>query len=195
MVAHRKNVPAPRAFVPSSWFIVLTVMVLIGGAGWLGWLVLDDDPAPVETSAQTPAATTSPAPAATSPAPAATSPAPADESPTPDEELPAPAEESPTPDEESPAPAAQRTALVSVLNNSGIVGAARAFSAKVASTGWTLSGIGNWSGSIPGNTVYYPPGLQAQAELLADDVGIARVRPSVSPMRTDRLTIILSGTQ
>jgi hypothetical protein len=179
MVAHRKNVPAPRAFVPSSWFIVLTVMVVIGGAGWLGWLILDDDPAPVEAAAPTPAATTSPAP-------------PAEESPTPAVESPTPAEESPTPAEES---RAERTASVSVLNNSGIVGAARAFSAKVAGAGWTLGGIGNWSGSIPANTVYYPSGLQAQAELLADDVGIARVRPSVSPMRTDRLTIILSGTQ
>ena len=186
MVAHRKNVPAPRAFVPSSWFIVLTVMVVIGGAGWLGWLILDDDPAPVEAAAPTPAATTSPAP------PAEESPTPAEESPEPAEESPTPAEESPEPAEESPA---ERTASVSVLNNSGIVGAARAFSAKVAGAGWTLGGIGNWSGSIPANTVYYPSGLQAQAELLADDVGIARVRPSVSPMRTDRLTIILSGTQ
>jgi hypothetical protein len=189
MVAHRKNVPAPRAFVPSSWFIVLTVMVVIGGAGWLGWLLVDDDPAPVETAA----------PAASATPPADESPTPADESPTPTEESPTPAEESPTPAEESPTPteepATRRTAFVSVLNNSGIVGAARTFSAKVAGSGWTLGGIGNWSGSIPANTVYYPPGLQAQAQLLADDVGIARVRPSVSPMRSDRLTIILSGTQ
>jgi hypothetical protein len=58
-----------------------------------------------------------------------------------------------------------------------------------------LAGIGNWTGSIPANTVYYPPGLQSQAERLAKDVGIGRVRPSVSPMRSDRLTIILSGAQ
>ena len=43
--------------------------------------------------------------------------------------------------------------------------------------------------------MYYPPGLQAQAELLAKDVGIDRIRPAVAPMRTDRLTIILSGQQ
>ncbi|KQX71766.1 hypothetical protein ASD10_17530 [Aeromicrobium sp. Root472D3] len=187
MVAHRKNVPAPRAFVPSSWFIVLTVMVVIGGAGWLGWLLLDDDPAaPADTAAPVASAT---------PAPADESPTPADESPAPADESPAPADESPAPADESPTPADERTAPVSVLNNSGVVGAARAFSAKVTSTGWTLGGVGNWTGSIPSNTVYYPPGLQAQAELLAADVGIARVRPSVSPMRTDRLTIILSGTQ
>ncbi|MCL8251830.1 LytR C-terminal domain-containing protein [Aeromicrobium fastidiosum] len=200
-MAHRKNVPAPRAFVPSSWFIVLTVMVVIGGAGWLGWLLVDDDPAaPADTAAPVASATPTPAdesptPADESPTPADESPTPADESPTPAGESPTPADESPTPADESPTPADERTAPVSVLNNSGVVGAARAFSAKVTSTGWTLGGVGNWTGSIPSNTVYYPPGLQAQAELLAADVGIARVRPSVSPMRTDRLTIILSGTQ
>ena len=176
MVAHRKNVPAPEAYVPSSWFIVLTVLVVIGAGGWLGWLIVDDDPAPADTVSQ--AATT---PAASPSAPAGS----------------AQPEASPSPDEPeaSEAPAAQRSAPVSVLNNSGVVGAARTFSAKVTSAGWRLGGIGNWTGSIPANTVYYPPALQAQAELLAADVGIERVRPSVSPMRTDRLTIILSGTQ
>jgi cytoskeletal protein RodZ len=199
MVAHRKNVPAPRAFVPSSWFIVLTVMVVIGGAGWLGWLVLDDDPttSDVATGGPVPSASASPTPTPTpaeqSPTPTGETSEPADETPAPDEEPPAPPEadeESPEPADETPA----RTATVSVLNNSGIVGAARAFSAKVTGTGWPLGGIGNWTGSIGANTVYYPPGLQAQGELLARDVGIARVRPSVSPMRSDRLTIILSGT-
>ncbi|KAA1379758.1 LytR C-terminal domain-containing protein [Aeromicrobium fastidiosum] len=182
MVAHRKNVPAPEAYVPSSWFIVLTVLVVIGAGGWLGWLVVDDDPAPADTVSQ--AAT---APAASPSAPAG--------SVSPDE--PEASDATPSPEEPDPseAPAAQRTAPVSVLNNSGVVGAARTFSAKVTAAGWRLGGIGNWTGSIPANTVYYPPALQAQAELLAADVGIERVRPSVSPMRTDRLTIILSGTQ
>jgi hypothetical protein len=181
MVAHRKNVPAPRAFVPSSWFIVLTVMVVVGGAGWLGWLFVDDDPAPSETAAPVATATTAPPTADPTPAPGKTSPT-------------AKPSDDPT-SEQTDEPATERTATVSVLNNSGIVGAARAFSAKVTGAGWTLGGIGNWTGSIPSNTVYYAPGLQAQAELLAEDVGIARVMPAVSPMRSDRLTIILSGTQ
>jgi hypothetical protein len=174
MVAHRKNVPPRKAFVPSSWFIVLTVMIVVGAAGWLGWLLLDDDPPSSDEAAPvvTPSAPVTPKPAVTSASPEpAASPTPADE------------------------PAAEREARVSVLNNSGIVGAAKAFSGKVAAAGWTLSGIGNWTGSIGANTIYYPSGLQDQAKLLAADVEIERIRPSVAPMGMDRLTIILSGPQ
>lgn len=177
MVAHRKNISPPKAYVPSSWVIVLTVMIVIGAAGWLGWLLLDDDsPSGDSTS---PSATT---PAATTPPPSTTTP-----EPTPSE--------TPSPEPTTASPTAEREAPVSVLNNSGVVGAARTFSGKVTEAGWTLSGIGNWTGSIPANTVYYPPGLQAQAELLGEDVDIERIMPAVSPMRMDRLTIILSGPQ
>lgn len=174
MVAHRKNVPSRKAYVPSTWFIVLTVMVLVGGAGWLGWLVVDEEPSSGTTSATAPARTPEPSAPAETPEP---------------DESPEPTEATPT------APDADRTAKVSVLNNSGIAGAARTFSGRVTAAGWPLGGVGNWTGSIGANTVYYPPGLQAQAEMLAADVDIERIRPSVSPMRTDRLTIILSGPQ
>ena len=82
-----------------------------------------------------------------------------------------------------------------MLNNTSIKNLARSYSAKVAAAGWTVSGLGNWRGQIEANTVYYPGGLQDQAELLASDVGIDRVLPSIVPMRMDRLTIILSGPQ
>lgn len=178
MVAHRKNISPPKAYVPSSWVIVLTTMIVIGAAGWLGWLLLDNDSsseavAPPSTSTPAPTTTASPAPSKT-PKPTAT----------------------PTPEPTtSDAPTVAREAQVSVLNNSGVVGAARTFSGKVTLAGWTVSGVGNWTGSIPANTVYYPADLQAQAELLAKDVGIDRIRPAVAPMRMDRLTIILSGPQ
>lgn len=192
MVAHRKNVTPGRAYVPSSWLIVLTMMVLIGGAGWLGSLLLDDD-------ADDPAAPVATAPAVTAeptPQPSATP----EPSRTPQTtRTPAPSK-SPKPTR-TPKPArttqpvVSRTATVSVLNNSRVTGLARTFSGKVVSAGWTLGGIGNWTGSIDGNTVYYPAGLEQQARLLAADVGIGRIRPSIAPMRADRLTIILSGPQ
>ncbi|WP_217361309.1 LytR C-terminal domain-containing protein [Aeromicrobium stalagmiti] len=181
MVAHRKNVPTRKAYVPSGWFILLTVMLCIGGAGWLGLLLVGDDDAPV-ASPTTPTPSISVSPDATESTPEPTQ--------EPTEE---PTEE-PTA-EPTDEPATARDATVSVLNNSGIAGAARVFSGKVSQAGWPLGGIGNWTGSIGSNTVYYPPGLQAQAELLGQDVGITRIRPSVAPMRMDRLTIILSGPQ
>ena len=44
----------------------------------------------------------------------------------------------------------------------------------------------------PPSTVYYPPRLEAAAELLALDLGISRRQPAVDPMRLDRLTVILT---
>lgn len=183
MVEHRKNVPTRKAYVPSGWFIVLTIMICLGGAGWLATLVVGDsgdDTAPARTSA-TPKPSATPSTSA-SPEPASPEPESTKKTPKP----------TPSPSASSAAPTAAREASVSVLNNTGIVGAAKAFSVKVASAGWTLGGIGNWTGSIDGNTIYYPAPLQAQAELLGQDVGIDRIRPSVAPMRMDRLTIILS---
>ncbi|AWB91310.1 LytR C-terminal domain-containing protein [Aeromicrobium chenweiae] len=182
MVAHRKNVPTRQAYVPTGWSIVLTVMLCIGGAGWLGLLLVGDSDPSGSPAATTPSISMSPDPTKSTPRPTKKS-----TTPRPTRTTPSPAE--------TTSPAVRRDSLVTVLNNSGVVGAARAFSAKVAEAGWPVGGIGNWTGSIPANTVYYPPGLQEQAELLGRDVGIGRILPSVAPMRTDRLTIILSGPQ
>lgn len=187
MVAHRKNVPPRPGYVPSSWVIVLTVMVVIGSAGWLGWLLVDDDGA-TDTAAPSPAPSVSTTAAPTTPTTPAPAPSSSEEAAEPEETTPEPEETTPEPE-----PEVTRSARVSVLNNTGVTGAARVFSAKVTGAGWALSGVGNWSGSIDGNTVYYPAGLQDQAQLLAEDVDIQRVRPSIAPMRMDRLTIILSG--
>lgn len=174
---HRRT-PTGKAYVPASWFIVLTIMLCVGAAGWLGWLFVDDDP-------DTPAANrTTPAPALTttpSPTPSKTT-----------ETTPSP---TPSKTTKEPEPEVQRVAPVSVLNNTTIQGLAATYSAKVREAGWSNVTIGNWRGSIAGNTVYFPPQLEDQAKVLGDDLGIDRILPSVAPMRTDRLTIILAGPQ
>ena len=53
--------------------------------------------------------------------------------------------------------------------------------------------MGNWRGNVPETTVYYPDGKSAQATRLARDLGADRIRPRVSGMRTDRLTVILNS--
>jgi hypothetical protein len=174
-VDHRRT-PSRKAYVPASWFIVLTIMLFVGAAGWLGWLIVDDD-ADAPVAASTPSVTP---PAATTPSPTATTPSP----------KPTQSRTEPTPE-----PTVERNAPVSVLNNTTIQGLAATYSAKVRAAGWSDVVVGNWRGAIPGNTVYYPAALRAQGRLLGDDLGIDRVVPSVAPMRTDRLTIILSGPQ
>jgi LytR cell envelope-related transcriptional attenuator len=91
-------------------------------------------------------------------------------------------------------PAAQhRNAYVEVYNNSAIKGLAARAAAALQDVGWEVVGTDNWYGTIPSNTVYYPAKLKSQANLLAKDLGISRTHPAVSPMRFDRLTVILTG--
>lgn len=171
---HRRTPPG-KAYVPASWFIVLTIMLCIGAAGWLGWLFVDND-------SDTPAAgpTTSAPTTSSSPQPTETTPT---------------TESTPSPTPTTETPAAERNAGVSVLNNTTIQGLATTYSAKVKNAGWTDVRVGNWRGSIAGNTVYFPPQLEAQGKVLGADLGITRILPSIAGMRTDRLTIILAGPQ
>jgi LytR cell envelope-related transcriptional attenuator len=81
---------------------------------------------------------------------------------------------------------------VEVYNNSGISGLAGSTAARAQGAGWEVVGSDNWYGTIPASTVYYPDRLKAQARLLGKDLGIARLRPSIAPMRGDRLTVILT---
>ncbi len=81
---------------------------------------------------------------------------------------------------------------VEVYNNSGISGLAGRTARRASGAGWKVVGSDNWYGTIPASTVYFPPRLQPEAKLLARDLGIHRLRPAISPMRGDRLTVILT---
>ena len=56
-----------------------------------------------------------------------------------------------------------------------------------------IVGTDNWYGTVDASTVYYGPRLKAAGQLLADELGITRVKPAIAPMRLDRLTVILTG--
>jgi len=107
------------------------------------------------------------------------------------EERAEPKQQRPEPDDE---PVERRTAYVEVYNNSGITGLAGETTAALQDMGWPVVATDNWYGEIPADTVYHPAGLAGQAELLADDLGVGRIMPSVAPMRFDRLTVILTGS-
>lgn len=86
-----------------------------------------------------------------------------------------------------------RTAVVDVYNNSGVAGLATATAGEVRGYGWTVGTEDNWYGEIPQSTVYYPAALADDAKQLAKDLGVDRVRPAVSPMSFERLTLILTA--
>jgi hypothetical protein len=82
---------------------------------------------------------------------------------------------------------------VAVFNNSTIHGLAARVASQTSHLGWQVVGADNWYGTIPTSTVYYPPQLAKAGHQLALDLGIHRTMPSVTPMRFDRLTLILTG--
>jgi hypothetical protein len=82
---------------------------------------------------------------------------------------------------------------VEVYNNSGISGLAGSTAGTISGAGWQVVGSDNWYGTIPATTVYYPERLKQAAKLLARDIGVERVKPAISPMRFDRLTVILTS--
>ncbi|MGA8994969.1 MAG: LytR C-terminal domain-containing protein [Nocardioidaceae bacterium] len=82
---------------------------------------------------------------------------------------------------------------VEVYNNSGISGLAGSVAARAQGAGWQVVGSDNWYGTIDASTVYFPARLRREARLLGKDLGIARVKPAIDPMRGDRLTVILTA--
>jgi type IV secretory pathway VirB10-like protein len=81
---------------------------------------------------------------------------------------------------------------VEVYNNTTISGLAAATAAELQDAGWQVVGVDNWHGDIPASTVYYPAGLESEAQQLAETLGFGRVRGAVAPMKFDRLTVILT---
>lgn len=109
--------------------------------------------------------------------------------------------ETESPDEEkssdkpSDDPEPDRDTSVAVFNNTAESGRAGDLADKARDQGWTVSGTDNWQGQIPETTVYFPSDDQRdEAELLADDLDIDRVKPAEESMQSDRLTVVISGT-
>lgn len=115
-------------------------------------------------------------------------------SPTPTSTAPEPVIEEKKKKEKPKKPVIRRAkTYVEVYNNSGISGLAGRFADRAAGAGWQVVGSDNWYGTIPASTVYFPPRLRDEAELLGRDLGVNRLRPAIAPMRFDRLTVILTG--
>jgi hypothetical protein len=167
------RVRTQRGLAMSSPLALLSVgAVVLAGAAFVATSGHEDEPATRPAAAARPAtATATPAPTPTSTAPAPV------------------VKKKPT-----KKPVVRRGGTyVEVYNNSGISGLAGSTAARAQGAGWEVVGSDNWYGTIPASTVYYPARLHAQAKLLGKDLGISRLKPSIAPMRGDRLTVILTS--
>ena len=173
MVDHRKTL-GRKAYVLPGWFLTLTAAACVVGLVGLAWVVflLPDDPEPVAApvSSPTPSATPTPTP---SPTPSPT------------------ASPSPTP---KPTPKVTRKDIdVAVLNATRTTGLARQVSGRIREAGWTVAAVGNWRQGAAQTAVHFPRGHKDEAKLLAKDLDIDAVLPSIGGMRSDRLAVILLG--
>jgi len=86
-----------------------------------------------------------------------------------------------------------RTVPVSVYNQIGIGGLARRVAGQAQALGWPIGAVADWRGAVPQDTVYHPAGLEAEAALLAADLGISRVMPATATMSGTSLTVVLAS--
>jgi hypothetical protein len=158
---------------PSPVVILSVIAVAMAGVAFL--FTRDSGPAEKEITTTSQQQTPSPSPSSTTPGQGATGQGKPDK-----------------PKHDKPQIDRSRIYVV-VFNNSPVSGLAAKVAAKASQIGWQVVGADNWYGTIPSSTVYYPPAMEKAGKLLALDLGITRTAPAVDPMRTDRLTVILTG--
>jgi len=181
--------------------LVSLTLVVIAAAGVYGTLHWRGEgtrpPAQGASSASHhPSASASPSPS-TSPAGASRTAAPAASSAA---SAPAASTTPATPPAASSSPAAPTTPAapapkipVDILNDTHISGLAAKAEKTLTSGGWTVPSTGNYAHTVTQTTVYYQPGQQASAQLLATQFPkIRRVLAAPSGLVAGHLTLVLA---
>jgi LytR cell envelope-related transcriptional attenuator len=88
-----------------------------------------------------------------------------------------------------------RDVEVVVLNQTSHEGLAGTVADLLRSKGWSVPAVGNFRGTVPATTVYYPPGDEAAAQAAAESLPTApRIRPTFGNLSTSRLTVVVTDT-
>lgn len=86
------------------------------------------------------------------------------------------------------------TFQVAVLNQDGRTGLAATVAQRIEDQGWSVSGTGNFTGTVSATTVYFPPGGEEAAQALAADLPVpGRTRPTFGNLQQDKLTIVITA--
>lgn len=181
--AHRTRRSPTTALLPSLLAVLAVTSLITVLYVWRG-----QDSAPPQASAATTQALTEPdrplaAPTATATARASASASAANATPT---------NNATATDAVVPPTAVPHVAVV-VLNQTARRGLAATVADRLRSRGWSVAGVGNFRGTVPGTTVYYPAGRAAAAEAVAESLPTEpRTRPRFGNLRADRLTVVVT---
>ena len=84
---------------------------------------------------------------------------------------------------------------VVVLNGSGRSGLGARVAKDLRAAGWDVTAIGNFRGSVPSTTIYFPSGHADDANALAAVLpGPDRIRPRFGNLSNRRLTVVLTAS-
>jgi hypothetical protein len=94
-----------------------------------------------------------------------------------------------------PARSTLRDVQVVVLNQTSRAGLASQVADALRGGGWTVAAVGNFHGTVPATTVYYPPGDELAAQTAAEDLqATPRIRPRFGNLSTSRLTVVVTDS-
>jgi hypothetical protein len=92
-------------------------------------------------------------------------------------------------------PADPRDVQVVVLNQTSRSGLAGSVADRLRGKGWTVPAVGNFRGTVPATTVYYPAGQDAAAQAAAESLPTTpRIRPRFGNLSTTRLTVVVTDS-
>jgi hypothetical protein len=195
--AHRTRRSLVSALMPSVLAVAAVSALVTSLAVWQG----DRTDSPrTDTAAAATAPATSPrttsAPATSSPAAASAPPSSA----SPESAVEGTkAERTPqaekTPSAESSAGVDRSSVEVVVLNQTSRPGLAASVAAHLRTAGWDVPAVGNFRGTVPATTVYYPAGGEAVALAVARDLRAPpRTLPRFGNLSTTRFTVVVTDS-
>jgi hypothetical protein len=180
--AHRSGSGLVGALVPSALAVAAVTALITALAVWQG-----EEPDQPSAAASTTSAT-----AATTRAEATTAPPSPSASPTPTATPSKTKKASPTAEPTTPV---ARDLEIVVLNQTTRSGLASTVADRLRAAGWEVPAVGNFRGVVPSTTVYYPPGGEAEALAVANDLPTEpRTRPRFGNLSTTRLTVVVTSS-
>jgi pyruvate/2-oxoglutarate dehydrogenase complex dihydrolipoamide acyltransferase (E2) component len=191
-----------RGQVLSSLVAVLAVVAIVGGLLVLFGTRGNDSAADAKPADQTsaPKPSTTPTSAPSSAPTSAPSSEPVETTPPPSAPAETPSEKPSTPVETPVVPPSKPVTIppserpaVEVYNNTARKGLAEDVAIRARQSGWIVAGRDNWHGKIATSSAYYPPGMLAEANQLAKDLGLHSSKQALPNMKKDRLTVILTS--